>query len=257
MLERELGVALFLRRKKRLHLTDAGHAFLAEASKSVEQFEYAKTVAKRAQRGEVGEFAIGFGPTAGLGVLPRILRDFRRAYPRVDLLLRELGTDGQVQGLEAGELDVAIGYTRADENKFSVRLLAPERLIVLLPRGHRLIKHRALSVRQLKDEPLILPRRSAAATLNDAVSTAYASQNLVPRLAHQVETPQTAYALVAGGLGLSITTSSTQMLSSPAVVRLPLRDKHPAVQLTVFWRMDQVSPVLTNFVALLGSKIER
>ena len=250
-LEEQLGVTLFLRRKKRLLLTDAGRAFLTEARKSIEQFEHAKTVAKRAQRGEVGEFAIGFGPTAGLGVLPGVLRRFRRAYPRVDLLLRELGTDGQLQGLESGELDIAIGYTRADEKKFALRLLRPERLIVLLPRKHPLTACKMLNIQQLEDEPLILPRRSAAASIHDAISTVYAAQNLAPRLAHQVETPQTAYALVAAGLGLSITTASTQMLSSRAVAERPLRDKHPPVQLSVFWRKDDVSTVLANFLNCL------
>lgn len=253
-LEQQLGVALFLRHKKRLLLTDAGRAFLPEARKSVEQFEHAKTVAKRAQRGEVGEFAIGFGPTAGFGILPAILRSFRSAYPGVDLLLRELGTDGQLDGVQTGELDVAIGYTRADEKKFSNHLLSREHLVVLLPREHRLAVHKTLSVRQLGEEPLILPRRSAAALINDAISTVYAAQNLTMRLAHQVETPQTAYALVVAGLGLSITTASTQMLASKAVTERPLRDKHPPVQLSVFWRKDDVTPVLNNFLALFARK---
>jgi DNA-binding transcriptional LysR family regulator len=173
------------------------------------------------------------------------------AYPRVDLLLRELGTDGQLQGLESGELDVAIGYTRADEKKLAVRLLRPERLMVLLPRDHPLMAYKALTIQQLKDEPLILPRRSAAASIHDAISIVYAMQNRALRLVHQVETPQTAYALVAAGLGLSITTASTQMLSSRAVAERPLRDQHPPVQLSVFWRKDDVSAVLTNFLAVL------
>ncbi len=199
-LERNLDVKLFLRKNKRMALTDAGRAFLAEARKSIDQFEYAKAIARSAERGVVGKFSIGFGPTAGLGILPAILRKFRGLYPDVELVLREVGTEGQLQGVERRELDVAIGYTRADEAKFSSRVLRTEELVVLLPREHPLAANETLAVRQIAGEPLILPRRSAAASVANAISALYSSQNLSPRFAHQVETPQAAHALVAAGL---------------------------------------------------------
>src|ERR1044071_941889 len=57
-LERELGVTLLRRTKRRVELTEAGAIFLAEARRTVAQAEQAVSAARRAQKGEVGSLAV-------------------------------------------------------------------------------------------------------------------------------------------------------------------------------------------------------
>lgn len=252
-LEDSLGVPLFYRRKQRLVLTEAGRAFLAESRKSLEQVERAQTIAKLVQRGEIGQLAIGFGKTVALGILPDVLRRFTAQYPSAELRLRELGSDDQLRGLETGELDLALGYATSDARKFNRKVLRSEKLRVLLPDGHRLLPRKTVALREIESDPLILPRRSVAAAVTDAVLQLYASEKLTPRLAHQIETPQSCYALVAAGLGVSVTVASTGALSLVDVEERPLRDKHPPVELSVFWRKGDESPLVNNFLRLFDS----
>jgi DNA-binding transcriptional LysR family regulator len=247
-LERELGVALFLRRKKRLQLTDAGQAFWIEATKTLEQFERAKLIAQRAGRGEVGKLAIGFGTTAGVTVLPAMIRRFRMLYPEPELVLRELFGDAQIAGLRSGELDVAMGYTAIDEQEFAIQALKEERLLVILPETHVLAGRQSIRLIDLREESLILPKRDVAGVVIEAVLAACTAAHFEPRFAHTVETPNTAYALVSAGAGVSIAPASASGLERKGVVARPIRDIRSKVQLRMFWRKGDGSPLLNNFV---------
>src|SRR4051812_31557270 len=77
-LEAELGVRLFERTKRKVELTEAGRVFLERARHVIEQADLAVTAAQRAARGESGTLAVGFVGSATYGVLPEVLRAFRR-----------------------------------------------------------------------------------------------------------------------------------------------------------------------------------
>ena len=66
-LEDELGVQLLERTKRRVHLTDAGRAFLPQAHATLNQAGHSVKVAQRAGRGETGTLGIGFVPWSPLG----------------------------------------------------------------------------------------------------------------------------------------------------------------------------------------------
>src|SRR5262245_25839227 len=59
-LERELGVRLFERTRRKVGLTLAGATFVEEARATLARAAQAVELARRAQRGEVGRLAIGY-----------------------------------------------------------------------------------------------------------------------------------------------------------------------------------------------------
>ena len=77
-IERELGVTLLKRNRRRVELTDAGRLFLAEARAALAQAAHAVSTAKRAARGEVGTLRLSFTTSAPLiSVFTRAVRSFR------------------------------------------------------------------------------------------------------------------------------------------------------------------------------------
>ena len=60
-LEKEMGVMLFSRTKRKVELTEAGEMFLKEVKKAFEQIEKAVEIAQSAQRGA----ALGYGEALG------------------------------------------------------------------------------------------------------------------------------------------------------------------------------------------------
>src|SRR5215472_19158973 len=96
-LERELDVLLFRRKPRGVELTDAGRALLTDARTILAQVDHAFVTTRRTARGEQGRIAVGFTSSAPFHpFVPRVLRAFGHAYPRVALVLEESGTGEMV-----------------------------------------------------------------------------------------------------------------------------------------------------------------
>src|SRR5215218_3656300 len=109
ILEETLSARLFNRTNRRVELTQAGSLFLVEARAILERANRALSVAMRAERGELGELRIAMFPSAPL--LARVgdaILTFRRSYPDVQLILNEVESHQQTQGLVEGREQIAI-----------------------------------------------------------------------------------------------------------------------------------------------------
>jgi LysR family glycine cleavage system transcriptional activator len=85
-LESRLGVALFSRRAKRLHLTQGGSAYLGEVRASLEGLHTA-TASLMASRGHTGTLSVATLPTFGANWLMPRLPQFRALHPGISLIL--------------------------------------------------------------------------------------------------------------------------------------------------------------------------
>lgn len=119
--ETERGVTLFNRTQRSVALTQSGNALLGEARHILARVEQAVLMTKWASRGELGKLAIGFISVADYNVLPVVLREFRRAFPLVNLTLRESTTDAQICDLLTGRIDVGFGLPPINEPSLAGR----------------------------------------------------------------------------------------------------------------------------------------
>src|SRR5687768_10910437 len=136
-LERELGVTLLARTRRRVALTEPGRLFLTEARRTLAQAASAVEVARRAAAGHAGRLRIGHVDIALWGVLPTLVRVYRERYPGVALSLRETLPARQLAALRAGELDVGIGPPPTS-GPFETAPVSADPVLLALPSGHRL-----------------------------------------------------------------------------------------------------------------------
>jgi DNA-binding transcriptional LysR family regulator len=249
-LEEELGTTLIQRTGRKLSLTAAGQVFLQEAENSLRQFELAKLAAQRAGRGELGHISVGFNSTAGIQLIPEIVKTFRARYPDVDIRMREMGMDAQLAALRSGEIDVAITYALPDE-EFCTRQLPPEPLLIGLNSHHPMADREVISLGELTDDVLIVPARYVAATLSNAILELCENAGFTPRYIQEITTWPSALGLVAFGYGVLLIPATASILARPGVVMRRLEDAHSEVGLLLLWKRGEVSPVVERFLALL------
>lgn len=140
-----------------MRLTEVGQLFLGEARRIFAQLNQSVDFVRRAGDGQIGRLALGFLPSAAHSVLPSVLRRFRERFPNVALSLQELGPDEEVRKLHNKQIDAGFLYLPIDETGLDVRSVLREPLVVALPDTHPLATETQVEMRQLAEEPFILP----------------------------------------------------------------------------------------------------
>jgi DNA-binding transcriptional LysR family regulator len=253
-LERELGVPLFLRTKRRVALSDAGSAILDDARRTVALADEVADIARRTALGEVGILRLGFSSVALYTMLPAILRAFRSQFPRAVLNLMELSTEEQVRRLASGALDAGIVRLPIENvsKSLTTRSILREPLAVAMPRDHRLAKRPAVPIRALAPERFVVFPRHVAPGLYDQIMSLCSSGGFRPIVAQEAAEIPTIISLVAAGLGIAIVPSSVQSLRHERVVYRALRPGNTMTEMAIAYERDNRSAVLRSFLQVVA-----
>lgn len=107
-LEKELGIALFVRSSSGVLLTSEGQCFLEFAQGVLQERSDLNRKIQDVENAENGEIRLGFTGTQATYVLPYILPDFQMKHPGVRITLVEATSDEIEQKLTRREVDIGI-----------------------------------------------------------------------------------------------------------------------------------------------------
>jgi len=110
-LEDELDILIFDRSKKPVAPTEIGKQVIAQAREALNEMEKVYELVRHSKGVISGEFRIGVIPTVATSLIPRLLPDFLKTYPDVDLVIEEMQTEVLIEHLKKDLLDVAIAAT--------------------------------------------------------------------------------------------------------------------------------------------------
>jgi DNA-binding transcriptional LysR family regulator len=250
-LENELGVRLFDRTSRRVGLTDAGAAFIAEARRTLASAEQAIEAARRAARAETGRLAVGYVSSASYELLPAVLRAFRRRAPDVLLVLEEMNSSEQSRGVLAGTLD--LGFVRRPpptDRRLADTVVRREPIVVAVPRDHALAAARAIRLRELALEPFVIfparPRPSWA----DVVLDLCRSAGFEPRVVQEAVEMVSALSLVAAGIGIALVPGAVRAVRRPGVVFRPLTPA-PWSEVMLIRRNEPPTALIARFLEVV------
>jgi DNA-binding transcriptional LysR family regulator len=246
-LERELGVQLIDRTRRKVSLTEAGVVFLDRARATLAEASAAVQLAQMAGRGELGHLAVGVVTSALYGTFPDIVRVFGERYRQVHLTLHELPANQQTLALRAGRIHVSFLRPPIDETDLTVRIIAREPWVVALPMSHPLAKKTRVSLAALAGEPFLLFSRELAPGLYDQLIAMCQRAGFSPRIVQEAQM-HTVVSLVAAGIGVSLVPATLENLSRRGLVYKKLSGATPKLELAVAWRRDDRSPLLASFL---------
>lgn len=253
-LEELLGAPLFLRNRRMVELTAAGGALLPEARRILEEAGALPELVRRAASGEAGRLALSFVSTAGLGLLPEMLRRYRAAYPGVRLVLQEATSDVQFEELLSGRIDAGFVIPRPDAHDAALDYLTlvEEPLVLCAPSGlAALASPGPVRLGELPPLPLVIFPRALAPGLHDAILACWRAAGVAPVIGQEAIQMQTIVSLVSGGMGLALVPQSVSNLMRPGVEYRALAGAAPLAETGLAWRRDNDSPVLKGFLELI------
>jgi DNA-binding transcriptional LysR family regulator len=227
-LEGDVGTELFHRAKGRISLTAAGEALLPYARRIVADVEAAETQLQEVGGLARGQLAIGATPSLTASLVPPVLARFHAAYPRIELVLREAGSEDLVAAVEEGVVDVALVILPVRHEILETQTLLREELVVAVPPGHPLAKRRTVAVRDLRDVPLVMLREGY--DLRSATEAACRSAGFAPTFAIEGGEMDGVLRLTTAGLGAAIVPSIV-VAQAPAL--RAVRIAQPALTRTI------------------------
>jgi DNA-binding transcriptional LysR family regulator len=248
-LEEEIGVRLFNRTKRRVEITPAGAAFLAEARRIMAMSEEAVRRTIRADKGEIGRLAMGYIGSANYSVLPQVVREFRKRFQDVELFLTEMNTSHQIEALRDGRIQV--GFLRPpqgiEDEGLAVEPVFREPLMAAMPRNHPLQGETSLPLRLLAKESFIMIPRQRGPGFFDYIIALCQQEGFSPYIVLEASQFHTIIGLVAAGIGIAVMPASMQRSGFEGVVFRTIAGGAETV-LNMAWVTNNQSLILQNFL---------
>ncbi len=156
-LEDELGVLLFERIGRRVHLTHEGKEFLIYARKTVADSEYSKQVIEDMKKVKTGTIKIG--TTYGLSAFVTDLIDrYNQQHPFIHFELLFLRQDELVEALKDREVDFAITFNlMSKDDSLKEILLSTYHLAAIVSKDNPLAQKDSITLSQLKSYNIATP----------------------------------------------------------------------------------------------------
>lgn len=246
-LERELDFQLFHRTRRSVELTDAGKIFQREVYGVFERLESGIRKGKLASRGGAGWLSVGFIGSSTYLVLPTILREFRRNYPEVELVLQEIRSIDQGRLLHERRVDVTFARFPKEDERLVFETIYTEELVVALPRSHPSVSSGSLEISALVEEPLILFPHPPSAHAKHTLGL-FERVGSKPHVVQTVEEMHAALGLVAAGIGITLVPSSMKNARREEIAYVDLAMAGAELEMKMGFRMEDTSPVLGRFI---------
>jgi len=224
-LEDELGVELFVRRGKRLlGLTEPGQELVGIVERILLDTQNIKKLGEQFSLKDKGQLTVVTTHTQARYALPRVVTEFKKQFPKVNLVLHEASPNEIVSMLLSGQADIGI----ATEALQDVAELAAFPYYtwhhgVVVPQGHPLDTAGKLTLEAIAEHPLITYHRGF--TGRGRVDEAFSKARLEPEIVMEALDADVIKAYVELGLGVGIVASMAFEAERDPKLRL-LEAKH-------------------------------
>src|SRR5262249_5032230 len=153
--------------------------------------------------------------------LAELLRAFRARSPDVELVLRELTLQEQVEALKDRRIDVGFIRGPLTDPDLTLRRVRTQPLVVAVPEGHRLAARRRAALAAAAGEDFVCFPRSRGPAYFDQIMGLCHKAGFTPRIV-QEGVQLDILNLVAAGFGVAIIPGSMRHARRPGVVCRPL-----------------------------------
>jgi DNA-binding transcriptional LysR family regulator len=200
-LERELGVALFLRTSHGMRLTDAGRAWVPFAERALRALVDGRDAVEQVKSASAGHLMIAAAPAVSTYVLPQLLERFVAEHPRVEVSVRTGHSEDVVELVLRDEVQIGLG--RAIRHP-DLELLPfhKEVLVLVCAPEHQFTKHRGVAMADVAAQKLIMFDRTSS--YYEITQGAFLSAGVRLRGLMELDSIEAAKKMVERGLGVAL-----------------------------------------------------
>ncbi|AFY37057.1 transcriptional regulator, LysR family [[Leptolyngbya] sp. PCC 7376] len=240
-LEKEIGIQLLDRTKRKISLTPAGITFFDECRQIIQAVEQAIQNTQKVAQGKIGRIVMGIESSTRHDIVLKIIRQFHQSYPGIELVLQEMSSGKQVKALRekkitVGLLDPVIATT---DLKFQVLFSDP--LVAVLPEKHPLANSETIDLEDLATDLWVTGPHDGSCGLLKRLLDICKQYGFTPQIRQEANDIPMKLSFIAAGFGVSLLPASSRTLATPGVKFIPLQDPVPEIQMAIAW-LDKPEP---------------
>lgn len=153
-LEDALGIALFLREKRRLRLSPAGEILFRHSRRLTAPMEAAVSEIEMLRGVRAGSVRIAAAESVGLSFLPRLVSEFGRRYPRLNLDVSIAPSSEVIAMLVDERIDVGFAFIAKPPRQVDVAFRRDVSIGAVMTPEHPLANVTTLTMQQCLEFPL-------------------------------------------------------------------------------------------------------
>ena len=257
LLERELGVQLFMRVGTRLQLTREGRFFFPIARKIVDQIHDASLDIARFKQGKMGKISIFVAETCRVEY-QRCAKVFSKNNPGVLIDVMITSSPTQADTIVSGDYDICFIVDSLIKNsgKFDYKYTHRDKLCLVLPNTVQMPEN-VDSFDFLADIPFIGLSPTSSALLHQDTELVFQKREYVPNLISRYNRMDEVLLSVKAGLGFAILPYSIIDYNYPSNINsIQLDDGGYCVDYVAAWRKDNKNGAVESFVNVIKSLYE-
>ena len=154
-LEDELGVSLFDRGGGHIQLTPGGEALVPFADKMKVLSEDAVRAVAAAYGEQSGDLVLGASQTIAQYLLPSLIAAFRKSHPKVRVTTLSGNTDGMLEALLAGKIQLALIEGPERRKDLQIEAFMEDHMVLVVPPGHEWAGQEVTTA-MIRQEPLLM-----------------------------------------------------------------------------------------------------
>jgi DNA-binding transcriptional LysR family regulator len=201
-LEKELGVPLFNRVGKKIHLTPYGQNFLIHTERVLQELANAKQEIVDLSEPDQGIINLSFLHSLGTTLVPMLLSNFRKKYPKIQFKLNQDNSARLTDQLIKGATDLCLCSTLMTTESLGWVSLCAEDLFIILPAKHPLAKRHNLRLEEIVHEPFITFKPMYSLRL--LADQFFEAAAIRPNITFEGDEIMTVASLVAANLGVAL-----------------------------------------------------
>jgi LysR family transcriptional regulator, low CO2-responsive transcriptional regulator len=205
-LEEHAGLPLFEQLGKKLHLTAAGKELLHHCRLIIAQFEAAEAAMAHFKGVAGGRLNVSV-ISAGDYFLPSLLVGFARRHEGVEINLSVHSRAELLDRLNDNLTDLAVMVRPPDGADVLSEAFAPHPYVIVAPRGHALLRERAIPLARLVREPFIV--REPGSDTRQSMSAALGRHEARLNIALEIKSTETIKQAVIAGMGVAFLSAHT------------------------------------------------
>jgi len=246
-----LQVELFVRTKKKVALTPAGHYLKVQTEGIFKQLKETKRQLQLIGEGDTGEIRIGFLGSAMQNVIPNLLLQLRDNYPKIKTSLEERANLDQVAAVLKDELDIGFVRLARVPAALHMQTIFEDTFSLVLPESYPMLTRDYKGMQQFSEDNFILFSQEYSPHYFDTIMSICSDAGFIPKVSHKSVHAHTIFKLVENKLGIAIVPTALQAGFQMRVKFIELKNIKQRALLSVIWRKENANPVLKNCMDLL------